>query len=273
MPPQPQRRDRSTSWKRALARALIAEGAHLAAIVALAASFLLVLDVAMRSDERRWGGRTASEWRPSLTSTVPAERDSALAAQRMLEPYASRTIRSAAAMLSDHDERVSTSAMHGLLDAAHSGGATLVLVQHEVRRALLGGDSRARANAARVTGALGKLGGSLVPALVIAGADTAELARAAVASALGGTLEVAPLFLERPVRRAAVAHLLSAVRDPAWLVREAALEALFRALPTDARVAAVADAALEDSSAEVRERAASIKAVMKGRGYATANPD
>jgi HEAT repeat protein len=254
-------------------RALIAEGAHLAAIVALAASLLVTLHVVMGADERRWGGRTASEWLPSLTSPLPAARDSALAALRLLEPYTSRTIRSAAAMLADHDERVSTSAMHGLLDAARSGGAMLVPVQHEVRRALLDGDSRARANAARVAGALGKLGGSLVPALVIAGADTAELARAAVASALGGTLEVAPLVLERPVRRAGVAHLLSAARDPAWLVREAALEALFRAAPTDIRVAAVVDAALADSSAEVRERATSIRTAMKGRGYATTNPD
>ena len=273
MPPRHRRRVRPTSWKRALLRALIAEGAHLAAIVAAAAAFLLVLHAAMRSGERRWGGRTASEWLPSLTSPLPAARDSALAGLRTLDPHTNRTIRVAATMLSDHDEDVATSAIHALLDAARSGGAALVVAQHEVRCALLGSDSRARANAARVAGALGKLGGSLVPALVIAGADTAELARAAVATALGGTLEVAPLFLEQPVRRTAVAHLLSAASDPAWLVREAALEALFRAVPTDARVAAVVDAAIEDSSAEVRERAASIKTAMQGRGYATTNPD
>jgi hypothetical protein len=271
-PPRP-RRDRPTSWKRALARALLAEGARLAALAALAGAFLLVLHGAMRSADRRWEGRTASEWLPSLTSPVPAARDSALAAQRMLEPFTSRTIRSAAAMLADHDVRVSTSAMHGLVDAAHGGGATLLMVQHELRRTFYGGDSRARANAARVAGALGRLGGPLVPALVVAGADTAELARAAVASALGGTLEVAPLLLERRARRAAVAHLLGAAGDPAWPVREAALEALFRAAPTDARVAAAVGVALEDSCAEVRERAIAIRTAMQGRGYSTVSPD
>lgn len=63
---------------------------------------------------------------------------------------------------------------------------------------------------------------------------------------------------------------LAGTRDPAWLVRDAALEALFRAAPTDARIAAVIDGALEDSSAEVRERAASIKAAMRGRPVSAA---
>jgi HEAT repeat protein len=138
---------------------------------------------------------------------------------------------------------------------------------------LVAGDSRARANAARVAGALGKLGAPVVPALIIAGADTAELARAAVATALGGTLEVASLLLAPPVLRTAIAQLLSAARDPAWLVREAALEALFRAAPIDARVAAIVDAALEDPCAEVRERAASIRSAMKGRGYDITKPE
>jgi HEAT repeat protein len=245
----------------------------LAVIVALAASFLFVLDAAMRTGEGRWGGRTASDWRPSLTSSSAAARDSALAGLRMLAPHSSRTIRSAATMLSDHDENVTTSAVQALLDAARNGGPAVVTVQQEVYRMLVVGDSRARANAARVAGALGALGAPVVPALIIAGADTAELARAAVATALGGTLEVAPLFLAPPVLRTAIAQLLSAARDPAWLVRDAALEALFRAAPTDARLAAIVDAALEDSCAEVRERAASIKSAMKGRGYDITQPE
>jgi hypothetical protein len=273
MPPRPRRRDRRTSWPRLLARALVVEGTHLAAIAALAASFILLFDSVLGSHERRWGGRTASEWRPSLTSPIAAARDSALAAQRTLAPFASRTVRAAAAMLSDPDEGVSTSALHALLEAAHGGGATLVLVRQEVHHLLDGGNARARARAARVAGALGALGGPLVPALLAASRDTAEAVRAAVATALGGTLEAAPQLLTARVRGMAVDHLVRTVRDPAWLVREAALEALFRAAPADARVGAIVATALKDPSAEVRERAASIETALKGRGYASHGRD
>jgi HEAT repeat protein len=183
-----------------------------------------------------------------------------MAALAMLEPHAPETIDVAVQLLADTDVRVSTGAIRALQEVARARPASAAGVQRALAWTLRVGGSGARHNAARVVGALGSDAAFLVSALVDAGTDSADATRAAVATALGAVLEAAPLTSTPTVRDRATALLFQMVRDPAWPVRDAALEALFRDASIGHRLAEAIAVARMDPRPEIRERAAAMAA-------------
>jgi hypothetical protein len=69
----------------------------------------------------------------------------------------------------------------------------------------------------------------------------------------------------------AVGRLSAATTDVIPLVRDAAIEALFRTIPRDPRVPPLLELALGDSSADVRERAAALLRAIGPVGATRAN--
>jgi len=245
---------RAPGLARSLITALRIEGFRLLLIGGLAGLSIALLQRAFPPDDHRWAGRHVTAWRASAASSSAAVRDSAMAALAMLEPHAPETIELAAQLLGDTDSRVSTGAIRELQEAARARPASAASVQRALAWTLRTGGSRARQNAARVVGALGADAAPLLSALVDAGTDSADATRAAVATALGAVLEGAPLT-SAPVRDRALSLLFQMMRDPAWPVRDAALEGLLRGATLDHRLANAIAVARMDPRTEVRERA------------------
>jgi HEAT repeat protein len=257
----------------ALWRQIRREGLIVLAVLLGVGASMLVLEILTEPDRPRWSGRTAVEWGAKLQSAKPESRDSAIVALSILEPSAPGTIKAAGALLADSSDGVALDAMQTLLDPRDSEPRVLVRVLASASVTLSSSHStRARAYAARVFGALGTQALTEVPTLTRTIADTSASVRAAVAAALGSILEgVDPQTASR-VLDGAVDRLRDALRDSSSVVRDAALEALYRISPDDPRLAPLLAAALHDASADVRERATAMLTLVDRRRARLPNP-
>jgi HEAT repeat protein len=231
------------------------EGVVILLVLVSSATLAYTVGVLTEPDATRWSGGTATEWVARLQSPAPESRDSAIVALAALEPAARRTLAAAAVMLADSSEEVANAAMGALLVVRDSERRALPMVLELTTRILRARGSIGRTNAARVLGAIGRPAVPAVADLVQTMNDTNASARAAMAAAIGSILEGAGQRVDTRVVATATATLSAALRDPSPLVRDAAIESLFRIVPEDPRLPVLLQAARHDSSADVRERA------------------
>jgi HEAT repeat protein len=231
------------------------EGAVILLVLVSSATVAYTLGVLTEPDATRWSGSTATEWIARLRSPAPESRDSAIVALAALEPGARRTLAAAAVLLADSSEDVANDAMDALLVVRDRERNALHMVLELTTQTLKAQGSIGRTKAARVLGAIGRPAVPAVADLVQTMSDTNASVRAAIAAAIGSILEGAGKRVDTRVVATATATLSAALRDPSPLVRDAAIESLFRIVPDDPRLPVLFQAARYDSSADVRERA------------------